>query len=102
MVDIIHNHQSQCLFKRIIILVVLIMSMLIMQDSTFHPDIAAQIRDDAKAIIIRNTGNSTAVKIHLALVPMNIEFDLPSLAADDSHEYPLATMVNEVKVVTTF
>jgi hypothetical protein len=85
-----------------IILVVIIMSLMIMQDTTFRPHIEARIRDDAKAIILTNNGNSSAQRIHVTLVPMNIEYDLPSLAVDASHEYLLASMVDEVRVVVRF
>jgi hypothetical protein len=85
-----------------VILVAIVMSLMIMQDSGFLPDIAAELKDDAKAIVIRNTGNATAMKIHVALVPENLEFDLPILAADEVYEYPLGTMMKEVKVVVSF
>jgi hypothetical protein len=85
-----------------LILVALIMSLMIMQDSTFHPDIVAELRDDARGVIIRNTGNATASDIHVALVPADIEFDLPRLEADDVHLYTLDKMIEEVKVVVSF
>ena len=85
-----------------IILVVIVMSLIIMQDSTFLPQIDARLREDAKAIVLRNGGNSPARKIHVALVPMNIEYDIASLAIDESHEYPFSTMLADVKVVVSF
>jgi hypothetical protein len=85
-----------------IVLATLVMSYLIMQDSTFLPDVTAEIKDDAKAVIIRNTGNAVAVKVHVALVPENLEFDLPSLAVEGTHLYPLERMVENVRVVITF
>ncbi len=84
------------------ILIAVVMSLLIMQDSVSHPDIVAELREDAKAVIIRNTGNSDALKIHIVLVPLNIEFDLPSLPADASSEHPLEKMIGDVKTVVTF
>ncbi|HSQ94147.1 MAG TPA: hypothetical protein VLL74_07630 [Methanoregula sp.] len=86
----------------LILTVVLVMSLMIMQDSTFLPQINVRLREDAKAIVLTNAGNSPAVKIHVALVPLDIEYDVPSLAADASHEYPLASMLAEVKAVITF
>jgi hypothetical protein len=86
----------------IILVLVLVMSLFILQDSRVLPDVEATLRDDAKAVIIRNTGNSVALKLHVALVPLNIEYDIPSLDADASQEYSLAAMVEEVKVVITF
>jgi hypothetical protein len=81
---------------------VLVMSLMIMQDSSFHPDIVATMREDAKAVIIRNSGNSAAVQIHVALVPVNKEFDLPSLAAEETFECPLDAMTEDVKAVITY
>jgi hypothetical protein len=85
-----------------IILVALVMSLLIMQDTTFLPQVDVRLREDAKAIVLTNAGNSPATKIHVALVPMDIEYDVDSLAVDASHEYPLASMVAEVKAVITY
>ena len=85
-----------------IILVVIIMSLVIMQETLFLPQVDVRLREDAKAIVLINAGNSPAKKIHVALVPMNIEYDVDSLAVDESHEYPLASMIAEVKAVVTF
>ena len=85
-----------------ILVVVIVMSLMIMQDTTFRPLVNVRLKDDAKAIILTNGGNSPAVKIHVALVPMNIEYDVGSLAVDGSHEYPLPAMVTDVKAVITF
>ncbi len=86
----------------LVILIAIVMSLLIMQDSVSHPDIVAELREDAKAVVIRNTGNADALRIHVALVPLNIEFDLPSLPADASFEYALEKMIGEVKTVVSF
>ena len=86
----------------IIITAALVMSLLIMQDSSFHPDIVATLREDAKAILFRNSGNATARNIHVTLVPVNREFDLQSLAVEETHEYLLDTMAEGIKVVVTF
>jgi hypothetical protein len=86
----------------IIILVALVMSLMIMQDTTFLPQVDVRLREDAKAIVLTNAGNSPATKIHVALVPMDIEYDVDSLAIDESHEYSLASMIGEVKAVITF
>ena len=85
-----------------ILLIVLVMSLMIMQDSMFLPQIDVRLREDAKAIVLTNGGNSPARKIHVVLVPMNIEYDVDSLAIDESHEYTFPTMLTEVKVVVTF
>jgi hypothetical protein len=78
------------------------MSLMIMQDTTFLPQVDAKLREDAKAIVLTNTGNSPALTIHVALVPLDIEYDIASLAVDESHEYPFLSMVTEVKAVITF
>jgi hypothetical protein len=85
-----------------ILLVVIVMSLMIMQDSTFLPQVDVRLREDAKAIVLTNGGNSPALNIHVALVPLNIEYDVASLAVDASHEYPFPTMLAEAKVVVTF
>jgi len=85
-----------------ILLVVIVMSLMIMQDSTFLPRVDVRLREDAKAIVLTNAGNSPALKIHVALVPMDIEYDIASLAVDESHEYPLSSMIAQVKAVVTF
>jgi hypothetical protein len=85
-----------------ILLMTILMSLQIMQDTAGIPDIAVHLRDDAKAIILTNKGNARAVKIHGSLVPLNIEFDTPALEADSTFEYPLTAMVEEVKIVVTY
>jgi hypothetical protein len=85
-----------------IIFVVIVMSLVIMQDTTFLPQVDVKLREDAKAIVLTNAGNSPAVKIHVALVPINIEYDVASLAVDESHQYPLSSMIADVKAVITF
>lgn len=85
-----------------IIFVALLMSLFIMQDSTSLPDVVAEIKDDATAIVIRNSGNADALNVHVALVPMNIEFDISVLAPDQVNEYPLEKMIQKVTAVITF
>jgi hypothetical protein len=86
----------------LIIVAAIVMSLMIMQDTTFRPQVEAKLRDDAKAIILTNAGNSLALAVHAALVPLNIEYDVPSIAVEQSHEYPLPSMVSSVKVVVTY
>jgi hypothetical protein len=75
---------------------------MIMQDTTFLPQVNVRLREDAKAIVLTNAGNSPALRIHVALIPMDIEYDVESLAVDESHEYPLASMIDKVKAVIEF
>jgi hypothetical protein len=86
----------------VLILIAIVMSLMIMQDTTFRPLVNVRLREDAKAVVLTNAGNSPALRIHVALVPMNIEYDVDSLAVDQVHEYPLPSMVAEVKVITTY
>ena len=82
--------------------IAIMMSLLIMQDSTGIPDIVPTIKDDAKGIVLTNTGNARAEKIHVTIVPNNIEFEIPSLEVDASYEFPFRDMIQEIKVVITF
>jgi hypothetical protein len=86
----------------LIIILTLCMSIFIMHDSRDLPDISAEFRTDAKAVILKNTGNAAAVSIHVSLVPLNIEFDIPTLAVDTQFEYTLPAMVAEIKVLFTY
>ena len=85
-----------------IILITLLMSLMIMRDTTGLPDIEVQLRDDARAIIFTNKGNSRAEAIHGTVVPMNIEFDIPPLDEDSMYEFPLNAMVEEIKIAITY
>jgi len=60
----------------LIILATLGMSLFIMQDSKSLPEIDIVLEDNAKKIVVINRGNDMAYKIHVALVPHNIEFDI--------------------------
>jgi len=85
-----------------VILITLVMSLMIMKDTSGIPGIVFKLRDDAKAIIFTNTGNARAVKIHVALVPVNIEFDIPSLEVESTYEFSLNTMVEVIKIAVTY
>jgi len=86
----------------LVIFATIVMSYLIMQDSSCLPDVVAELTEDAKAIVIRNAGNSPALKIHAALVPENIEFDLPSLGVEELHVHSMGRMVDRIRVSITF
>lgn len=86
----------------VVILLVLAMSLFIMQETRILPDVAVMLRDDAKGIVLVNRGNAPAYKIHVALVPLNIEFDKDTLAPDASFEFGVESMVNEAKAVVEF
>jgi hypothetical protein len=85
-----------------VILAVLAMSFLIMRDTRDLPDITARLRDDAKGILLKNNGNAPAHRIHVAIVPLDIEFDRQTLAPEESFEFLFATMVKEAKAIVVF
>jgi len=85
-----------------VILVTLGMSFFIMQDSRFLPEVVVFLRDDAKGIVVTNRGNDAAKNIHVAIVPHNIEFDIPALAVDARYEYLHHEMISEAKAAVTY
>lgn len=85
-----------------IIFAVVGMSLFIMQDSTYLPDIGITLKEDAKGVRVINQGNDTAYGIHVTLVPHNIEFDVATLEADATSDYPLSTMLTEAKAIVTY
>ncbi|MDD1677384.1 MAG: hypothetical protein LUQ40_06580 [Methanomicrobiales archaeon] len=86
----------------IILMIILLMSFSIMRETKGYPDVVCRLREDAKGLILVNRGNASAEKIHIALVPLNLEFDIPALAPDDEHEIALPSMVSEAKAVVNF
>jgi hypothetical protein len=85
-----------------VIFIAIIMSLIIMQDTTGIPEVVVKLSDEAKSIILTNTGNVRAENIHVTLIPSNVEFDVPSLDVDTSYEYPLGSMVQEIKIRITW
>lgn len=85
-----------------ILVAVIVLSLFIMKDAENFPDVVVELKEDAKTVIIRNSGNSDAVKVHIALVPVNREYDIQVLAPDQINEYPLESMLSEAKAVVTF
>jgi hypothetical protein len=85
-----------------VIFIAIAMSILIMQDTTGVPEVVATLSEEAKSIILANTGNARAEKIHVTLIPGNIEFDIDSLDVDSVYEYSLGTMVQEIKIKITY
>src|SRR5512139_1375764 len=72
-----------------VIVIALIMTMMIMRDTTGIPEVEAKLNDDAKGIVLTNTGNARAEKIHGTLIPDNLDFDIASLEVDSTYVYPL-------------
>jgi len=85
-----------------VILIAIAMSFFIMEDAEVLPDISVTLFEDAKGIIVTNRGTAPAYRIHLALVPLNIELDIPELAVDAISKHPLNEMVNEAKASARF
>ena len=78
------------------------MSVFIMQDTRNLPDITICLHEDAKGVVIRNQGNSAAYKIHVTIIPLNIEYKLETLAPDTLSEFPAGSMINEAKGIVEF
>jgi hypothetical protein len=85
-----------------VIVIALIMTMMIMRDTTGIPEVEAKLNDDAKGIVLTNTGNARAEKIHGTLIPDNLDFDIASLEVDSTYVYPLNKMVQEIKINLTY
>ena len=85
-----------------IIFVVLLMSVWIMEDSRMHPNITASLNDDAKSVELKNNGNAPAYAIHIAIIPHEIEFEIPQLMEDEKYLYSFGKMITEAKVMVSF
>ncbi|HZD43260.1 MAG TPA: hypothetical protein VE134_04310, partial [Methanomicrobiales archaeon] len=85
-----------------LIIVSLVLSARIMGETHDLPDVNAQLGEDAKSIAVVNTGNAVARNIHVALVPLDIEFNIPSLDIDSPYFFSMEKMVSEAKVVMSF
>ncbi|KUK59997.1 MAG: hypothetical protein XD82_1727 [Methanoculleus marisnigri] len=86
----------------LIIVLVLLMSFRIMGDSGNYPLVAVELSEDAREIIVTNTGTARAQNIHVALVPLDIDFEIASLDPDEESGFGLASMLVEAKAVVTY
>ena len=91
----------------IVVMIILIIGMTIFMTRLSEkfgdiPELTAKLSPDAKSVIIRNSGNTSAMQIHVALVPLDIEYDVTEISADDEHTYALASMINEAKAFITW
>lgn len=84
------------------IFIAIVMSLMIMQDTTGIPEVMVKLGDEAKSIILTNNGNARAENIHVTLIPSNVEFDIASLDVDSVYEYFLGAMVQEIKIKITY
>jgi hypothetical protein len=85
-----------------IIFIALLMSVWIMEDSQMHPNVTASLKNEAKAVELKNRGNASAYAIHVAIIPHDIEFDIPLLKEDEKYLYAFGKMLSEAKVVVSF
>jgi hypothetical protein len=85
-----------------IIFIALLMSVWIMEDSQMHPNVTASLKNEAKAVELRNRGNASAYTIHVAIIPHDIDFDIPLLKEDEKYLYTFGKMISEAKVVVSF
>ncbi len=86
----------------VVITGIVAMVLAIGRDARDLPDIEVVLAEDARAIALRNRGNAPALEVHVSLVPIGVEADLPSLEIEAVHELPLPGQVAEVKAVVTF
>jgi hypothetical protein len=86
----------------LVLVLTLFMSMRIMADSELLPDVIATLSEDAKDVIVVNRGNAPARSVHLAIVPMDMEFDIPSLQVDEEKKFHFEQMIKEAKAAITF
>jgi len=86
----------------LVFVIVLLMSFHIMGDTANYPLVIAELSENAREITVINTGTARAQKIHVALVPLDIEFEVASLDPDEKSRFSLASMVSEAKAVVTY
>ncbi len=86
----------------LIFMIAILMSIRIMGDTENYPLVTAGLAEDAREIIVVNTGTARAQDIHVALVPLDIEFEVASLDPDEESGFSLPSMVSEAKAVVTY
>jgi hypothetical protein len=86
----------------LVIMLAILMSFRIMGDTENYPLITADLSEDAREIIITNTGTARAQKIRVALVPLDIDFEVASLDPEEESGFSLASMISEAKAVITY
>ncbi len=85
-----------------VVVVALLMSFRILGESADYPDVVAVLNEDAKGVTVKNRGAGEARNIRVAIVPLNIEFTVPSLKVDEESEYAFSAMIEEAKAVVTY
>jgi len=67
-----------------------------------HPDVKGYLKKDAKGVILKNEGKADAKNIHISLVPLNIEFEVQRLRAEERYEFEQDLMIEEAKILITY
>jgi hypothetical protein len=86
----------------ILVLTLAIAFQIMDETRSLPPRLACWLSEDAKKVVVVNRGNDLAVRIHVTLVPLNREFDLPELQAEGRHEFPLPEMIAAAKAVVSY
>ena len=86
----------------LIFVLVLLMSFRIMEDAGNYPLVVAELSEDARGVIVINTGTATAQNVRVALVPLDIDFEVALLGPDEEAGFGLASMVSEAKAVVRY
>ena len=66
------------------------------------PRVDCWLSEDARKVVIANRGNDRALRVHVILVPLNREFDLPGLEVEARHEFPLGDMIAGAKAIVSY
>jgi hypothetical protein len=86
----------------LVLVLVLLMSFHIMNDTRDYPLVAVELSENAREIIVTNSGTAEARNIHVDLVPLDVEFDIVSLGPDEKSGFSLASMIREAKAFVTY
>ena len=85
-----------------ILVITLAIAFFIMGETHTLPDVTCTLSEDAKGILVVNQGNDLAIRIHIILVPLDREFDLPELSVDGTHTFSLPAMIAEAKAIVSY
>jgi hypothetical protein len=66
------------------------------------PELIAVLSEDAKSVIIKNNGDTRAVSVRVAIVPLDMDFEVPPLAPGESHPIAVPHMIDEAKAVISY
>jgi hypothetical protein len=80
----------------------LLMCIRIMGETGNFPLVTVDLAEDAREIIVTNTGTARAQNVHIVIVPMNLDFEVASLEPEEESGFSLGTMISEAKAVVTY